>query len=56
MLVAPEPDALAQAVEHVLADHHRFAVSARSFARSELTIERMVDGLEAAIRAVEHRA
>ena len=54
-LLAPsdDPAALLDAVERVLADRARFSQNAFAYARAHLTIDQMVDGLEAAIRFVE---
>ena len=45
--------AMLEAVEAVLADQARFSQNAYAYARSHLTIDQMVDGLEAAIRFAE---
>ena len=45
--------ALLDAVEQVLADHARYARNAYDYARHTLTIDLMVEGLEAAIRYAE---
>ena len=51
LLAAPnDPAALVQAVESVLSDRLRYASNALRYAREHLTIGRMVDGLEAAVR------
>ena len=54
-LLAPsdDPVTLLDAVERVLADRAQFSQNAYAYARSHLTLEQMVDGLEAAIRFVE---
>lgn len=53
-LAAPDdPAALADAVEAVLAHRDRYAENALRFARKHLTVDRMIDGLEAAIRFAE---
>ena len=44
---------LLHAVERVLAERARFSQNAYDYARTHLTIDQMVDGLEAAIRFVE---
>jgi len=49
-----DPTALLQAVERVLADRVRFSQNAYDYARVHLTIDQMVDGLEAAIGFVEN--
>ena len=50
-LAAPDdPAALASAVEKVLARRDRYAEHALRYAREHLAVDRMVDGLEAAIR------
>lgn len=50
-LAAPaDPEALANAVELVLARRESYARNALRYAREHLTLDRMVDGLEAAIR------
>lgn len=49
-------EALLEAVEHVLAHHEQFSRKAGAYAREHLTIDKMVDGLEAAVRyAAAHR-
>ncbi len=48
-----DPTALLEAVERVLADRVRFSQNAYDYARTHLTIDQMVDGLEAAIGFVE---
>lgn len=53
LLADPNAGALAQAVESVLAARDRFSEAARAYARDHLSIERMVDGLEAAIAYAE---
>ena len=54
-LLAPsgDPADLLHAVEQVLADQPRFSQNALAYARAHLTLDQMVDGLEAAIRFVE---
>lgn len=42
--------ALAASVREVLADRERYSANALAYARAHLTLDRMVDGLEAAIR------
>ncbi len=49
-----DPAALLEAVERVLADRMRFSKNAYDYARTHLTIDQMVDGLEAAIGFVEN--
>ena len=56
LLARPDdPAALLNAVERVLADQARFSQNAYDYARTHLTIDQMVDGLEAAIRFVEEK-
>ena len=43
-------EALAAAVREVLAARERYSVNALAYAREHLMLDRMVDGLEAAIR------
>ena len=43
-------EALAAAVREILADRERYSANALAYARERLTLDRMVDGLEAAIR------
>ncbi len=45
--------AMLEAVERVLADRPRFSQNAYAYARTYLTLDQMVNGLEAAIRFVE---
>ena len=45
--------AMLEAVEQVLADQGRFSRNAHAYARTVLTLDQMVDGLEAAIRFAE---
>jgi len=49
------PEALAQGVERVLERREAYSEAARSYARRHLSLERMVDGLEAAVSALEAR-
>ena len=44
------PESLAEGVREVLADLERYSANALSYAQEYLTIEKMVDGLESAIR------
>ena len=54
LLARPDdPAAMLETVERVLADRARFSQNAYDYARTHLTIDQMVDGLEAAIRFVE---
>ena len=46
------PEALAEGVREVLADRERYSTNALAYAQEHLTLDRMVDGLEAAIRHV----
>ncbi|MXW63375.1 MAG: glycosyltransferase family 4 protein [Bacteroidetes bacterium SB0662_bin_6] len=46
-------EALAASVREVLADQDRYSSNALAYARKHLTIDRMVDGLEAAVRHAE---
>ena len=48
-----DPAAMLEAVERVLADRPRFSQNAYAYARTYLTLDQMVNGLEAAIRFVE---
>ena len=43
-------EALAAGVREVLADRERYSANALAYAQEHLTLDRMVDGLEAAIR------
>lgn len=53
-LLAPaDAESLVSAVERVLRDRERFSSAARQYARTHLSIERMVEGLEAAIAYAE---
>lgn len=45
--------ALQQGVEHILEHRESFSNAAVAYARQHLTLERMVDGLEAAVEAME---
>ena len=45
-----DPAGLLRGVEQVLAKQEQFSHRARTYARQELTIDRMVDGLEAAVQ------
>ncbi len=56
LIAGHDADALADAVRTVASDHTRYAANARAFAREHLTLDRMVDGLLAAIDyAAAHR-
>ena len=46
------PEALAAGVREVLADRDRYSTNALTYAKEHLTLDKMVDGLEAAIRHV----
>lgn len=46
--------AMVEAVQHILMNQDRFSTSAFLYAREHLTIDRMVDGLEAAVRFLEN--
>ncbi len=48
------PEALQLALDTVLGDQARFARNALAYARTNLTMEQMIDGLEAAIRYAEN--
>ena len=48
-----DAEALADAVRQVLRERERFARAARGYARTHLTIDRMVDGLAAAVACLE---
>ena len=57
LLARPDdPAAMLEAVEDVLADRARFSRNAYTYARTHLTLDQMVDGLETAIRFVETRS
>lgn len=49
------PEALARGVERVLQRREAYSEAARTYARRHLSLERMVDGLEAAVHALEAR-
>ncbi len=50
-------EALAAGVREILADRERYSANALAYAKEHLTLDRMVDGLEAAIRhAILNRA
>ncbi len=54
LLARPNDTAsMLEAVERILADHARFSQNALAYARAHLTLDQMVDGLEAAIRFAE---
>ncbi len=46
-------EALAASVREVLADQDRYSTNALAYAKEHLTLDRMVDGLEAAVRHAE---
>ena len=49
LVESPTPEAFAQAVTAVVQDRDRYSGNARTFAEQHLTVDRMIDGLEAAI-------